>query len=451
MASFQIYERPQVQQRPTTGALFGQALGQGLSGLGQGFGSVLSNMAENKLKQMYAQQQEQGFSNALQKAGYSADLAPFINHPQVFSSIMKANADRPLQEAMRGLYAPVENAGMPASQPVQPAVNRPIPVVSQNPQGAGQPQQPGAQMQPGLPQQAQNVRPQAISPRDAEAAALGLITPAEIANRKNIIGQVAGLPGGLKQAQQMERDLNGAIANKVAWLKNQEDRESKKEEHALNRELKVAEHKEKKEQKEQEIINKENAKQKTELETRAAKFKPVVDLLDDYEAQLDSKKPITGWATNIFPIKELMPTETRKLYDMSKQLVNLVGSSEVKGVMSKARQKLLEEAKLNINQSYGEQKEIIRRFREQFQPDVIKNQIKDQIIEDNGGTQPRNLMGLVNKRYKEQYGESKTVPEQNLGEAFDSLPAANTVPGKKFYDEESKKTYISDGLKWKVV
>jgi hypothetical protein len=122
------------------------------------------------------------------------------------------------------------------------------------------------------------------------------------------------------------------------------------------------------------------------------------EILNQMEELLNTGKVASGVSGRYAP--EWMQSEETQLFDKySNTLAGLLAQQY--GVPTGMKIKFSQSQKPNIGQKAGTQRELIRRLREETQRPLMMNEIREQLISDNGYQQPSNLETRVNQIYNQ--------------------------------------------------
>ena len=380
------------------GDALGKSLGQGLSGLGEGFGGVLQNLAGHKLNQLT--QRHQARSLQALHPGLTPELAgAVLSLPQkAIPSVLAAILEELNQSGNPEAAAQIQNqlpkpeptgmqslsgfnvANLLSSPNINPLLRNSLSQIPIPPGTipAQQPQQPTQQM--GAQQQQ----------IPAEVAAQAPQT-----RKPNISAAIArGLQGGTKEA----------------------DRESKI----------------------QSNIDKQNAPFLKGLTKAVDNAETTMNALNNMEQLLDTGKVthgIYGASTPYVFLSSESQQFDKEANTLAQQLAGQVG------VPTGFKIKFAQTQKPNLTDSPETQRSRIKSLRKEVQKVLDKGAIRDEIIEANGGSQPKNIETLINKRYHE-------LSKQKESGEFEDLPSPSLYAGKIATNEKTGQRLKSDGTQW---
>jgi hypothetical protein len=128
------------------------------------------------------------------------------------------------------------------------------------------------------------------------------------------------------------------------------------------------------------------------------------EILDSMEELLNTGKVASGIKGRALP--EWLQTDETQLFDKySNTLAGLLAQQY--GVPTGMKIKFSQSQKPNISQNAGTQRELIKRLRQETERPLMMNEIKEQLIAQNGYQQPENLETRVNQLYG-QYKKNPT-------------------------------------------
>ena len=128
------------------------------------------------------------------------------------------------------------------------------------------------------------------------------------------------------------------------------------------------------------------------------------EILDNMEELLNTGKVASGIKGRVLP--EWLQTDETQLFDKySNTLAGLLAQQY--GVPTAMKIKFSQSQKPNISQNAGTQRELIKRLRQEAERPLLMNEIKEQLIAENGYQQPENLETRVNQLYG-QYKKNPT-------------------------------------------
>lgn len=263
----------------------------------------------------------------------------------------------------------------------------------------------------------------------------GNITVPEINRRRQLINQLSKTPGGYKAAESEEKTLNDLIKNRQEFMKGERELSLKERELGIKHGERAEERLTKKQQQEEMKAIKENAVPNKVNADLAIKAKPIISTIDTIIDLMQSGNVATGTAVNATPeglLKTLYGEDTLTAHKELKKLVEALGKSDVKGMMSKSRQQLLEAAKASLYQDPEEIVKLLNQYREEFYPYIRKQEIADEIILDNDKIQPRGLWPMVNRQFNEEQAITDVIKSlEDQGISIDSIPQGTTKKAPK--------------------
>lgn len=173
-------------------------------------------------------------------------------------------------------------------------------------------------------------------------------------------------------------------------------------------------------------IEKLNAPVLEKIEEKAIPAKTLNKLSNELLQLLDTGKVITGLKGRFTP-KELQTEEGQQFLAKINQLV-LQKAQLGKGVPTKLRLSLEQLSKPDIWQKPKAIRRLLQDIQndELIQEDIAKDLAREQILQESGESQPRNIKSLIEKRAKEIIKNTKKPQEQT----FENLPPAKQFEGK---------------------
>lgn len=148
----------------------------------------------------------------------------------------------------------------------------------------------------------------------------------------------------------------------------------------------------------QKAINTMNAPWLKDNEKAYGNARAALQELDYMEELLNTGKVSSGGMGKITP-GFLQNTETQQFDKSSNTLAGLLAGAQG-GVPTGLRIKFAQSQKPNLEQDPKTQRALIQKLRAEAERAVMRNEIKDRIIEENGGEQPSNMATLVNRAMK---------------------------------------------------
>lgn len=176
----------------------------------------------------------------------------------------------------------------------------------------------------------------------------------------------------------------------------------------------------------------------------------ISELTDEIDALLSTGKVASGSYGRYTP-SVFLNDESRSFDAKVKELAALMGSSQ--GTASDYKIQLAQEYKPNLTQSAKTQKAVNEGARKFANRVIRAGEIRNELIEDNGGQQPENLAGLIKKQLlKELHGNSSRYRE---GDTLSKLPSYDEAVkmglrvGGQIEDTEANTIYEFTGDKKK--
>ena len=185
-------------------------------------------------------------------------------------------------------------------------------------------------------------------------------------------------------------------------------------------------------------IDKQNAPYLKGLTKAVDNAETTVNALNTMEKLLDTGNVTYGIYGASTPYVFLSPESQQFDKEANTLAQQLAGQT---GVPTGFKIKFAQTQKPNLTDSPETQRNRIRSLRKEAQKILDKGAIRDELIEANGGNQPKNLETLINKRYHEQ--------EKNGGKkSFADLPDASLYTGKIATSKKTGQKLISNGTEW---
>jgi hypothetical protein len=378
------------------GNALGESLGQGLAGFGTGFGESLKQLAQHKIDTIKGQHGE----SILRDIGVDPLSARFISaQPAKQQAGLVADYFRQQQQ---------ENEQ--EQNQIEPQENEPIGVLRALEQEQSPMEKFGGLSQlfnQGLPgaginqqylqalQQAQQPQPQAALPQVQQPqTAVPQKAPVVKNNKGNNI-------------------LARALANSSSTTSTQQS-------------------------KIQSAIDKQNAPYLKGLTKAVDNAETTVNALNTMEQLLDTGNVTYGVYGASTPYVFLSPESQQFDKEANTLAQQLAGQT---GVPTGFKIKFAQTQKPNLTDSPETQRNRIHSLRKEAQKVLDKGAIRDELIEANGGNQPKNLETLINKRYH-------ALSKQKESGEFEDLPDPALYKGKIATDEQTGERRISDGTQW---
>jgi hypothetical protein len=129
-----------------------------------------------------------------------------------------------------------------------------------------------------------------------------------------------------------------------------------------------------------------------------------IQYLDSWNALYNTGKVASGSYGRFAP-EAALSEESRKAQSIGTQLAALK-AAEFGGVMTKAKIDFAERLKLQLGQTKAQQKFVEDILRKDALVDIRKHGIYEQILKENGNFEIPNILSEVNRRYKQQFGNT---------------------------------------------
>jgi len=160
----------------------------------------------------------------------------------------------------------------------------------------------------------------------------------------------------------------------------------------------------------QKQINSSNAPWLKENDKAYNNARSALDQLNEMEELLNTGKVAYGISGKYKP-GFLQNTETQQFDKASNTLAGLLASGQ--GVSTGFKIKFAQSQKPNLEQNPKTQRALIQKLKKEAEKAVLRNDIKDQIIEAHGGEQPANLGTLVNRSMKQYENKPQVLEQEN--------------------------------------
>jgi hypothetical protein len=156
------------------------------------------------------------------------------------------------------------------------------------------------------------------------------------------------------------------------------------------------------------------------------------------EQLLDTGKVSSGLYGKVPSI--LQNTESQQFEANADALAQqLAGQSGVAGAF---KIKFAQNLKPKLTDREETQRDRVKFLKKEAEKVLEKAQLRDELIEENGGFQPPNLESLINKKYKEQ--EKSGKPK----DTFQAKPNPALYKGQTIINEETGEEEMSNGREW---
>lgn len=209
--------------------------------------------------------------------------------------------------------------------------------------------------------------------------------------------------------------------------------------------------KEKLEFKKQELIDKQNEPFNKRIDERLPIAEEASSLIDNIVKNLDTGKVATNWSGAI-QAKIGSPSQNKETQEFIADVNKLVILETLsgKGLPSKFRLLLEQAAKASTGQRPEVQRGIINRMKTKVNKYLVEAKVRDDLIEANGGNQPKDLSYKVRKALK-SYDEQPKQEAQKLaiGSTIDtSSMDKKSIPVGALGNDENGNLVKWDGNDW---
>jgi hypothetical protein len=199
-------------------------------------------------------------------------------------------------------------------------------------------------------------------------------------------------------------------------------------------------------------IDRANAPFVKDLDKRANAAKELIEIADRMESLVSSGKVSKGpWGAIQQRLGKIIPQspETEQ-FDSDASAAAILKASLIPGTVTNERLKASERTKPSINQTPESQLARIRVMRNEALGVIAEDEVRSQIIEENGGNQPPNMRQLVEKRAKEikkEFRQAEKAADLSVGSVVDSTKSSYVPEGTTGTDEKGNPVLFKKG-KW---
>ncbi len=188
----------------------------------------------------------------------------------------------------------------------------------------------------------------------------------------------------------------------------------------------------------QAAIDRQNAPFNKGLTAGVVNAEKAIDILSNMEQLLDTGKVSSGLYGKVPSI--LQNSESQQFEANADALAQqLAGQSGVAGAF---KIRFAQNLKPKLTDKEQTQKDRIQFLKKEAEKVLRKAQLRDDLIEENGGFQPPNLESLINKRSKELEKSGKSQ------DTFQAKPNPALYKGQTITNEETGEEEMSDGKQW---
>ncbi len=189
----------------------------------------------------------------------------------------------------------------------------------------------------------------------------------------------------------------------------------------------------------QNAINRQNTPFLKGLTKAQENAETALNVLNHMEELLNTGKVSSGLFHGNVP-SVLQNTESQLFESDANTLAQQLAGQT--GVPTGFKIKFAQNLKPKLTDREDTQKKRIQQLKKEAEKVLKKAQLRDELIEENGGEQPANLETLLNKRFKQLESSGKSQ------DTFNAKPNPALYKGQTIVDEETGEEEISDGKQW---
>ncbi len=299
----------------------------------------------------------------------------------------------------------------------------------------------------------------------------GLGLPDQIANQfalapesvqKSLLDRLEGINIGGQQQQMQSQQLPNQLQQQAQQPQQQgglrlgANPVERRQQAQLQQQAQL--HREAQQQRAQQHSERLNAPVLKQIEERAIPARNISNIASELTDLLNTGKVITGIKGRFTP-KELQTEEGQEFLAKINELV-LQKAQLGKGVPTKLRLSLEQLSKPDVWQKPQAIKKLLSDIQNQpeIQRDIASDQARQEIIQEVGENQPKNIKALIEKRTKEILGENKKeiklIEKQNKqseaglppAKQFEGKIARNSITGERRRSQNGQWIPVGEGI-----